>query len=67
MKHLFPILLACAVLLGPVSCMKIDNFEAPSAKIQGKIIDKTTGQPMLLDQGVSHIRIWEMSSICIRI
>ena len=61
MKHLFPILLACAVLLGPVSCMKIDNFEAPSAKIQGKIIDKTTGQPMLLDQGVSHIRIWEMS------
>ena len=61
MKHLYPILLACVVLLGPVSCMKIDNFEAPSAKIQGKIIDKTTGQPMLLDQGVSHIRIWEMS------
>ena len=27
MKHLFPILLACAVLLGPVSCMKIDNFD----------------------------------------
>lgn len=61
MKHLFTILLGCTVLLGPVSCMKIDNFEAPSAKIQGRIIDKTTGQPMLLDQGVSHIRIWEMS------
>ena len=60
MKHLYTILLGCAVLLGPVSCMKIDNFDAPSAKIQGKIIDKTTGQPMLLDQGVSHIRIWEM-------
>ena len=61
MKHLFHILLGCAVLLGPVSCMKIDNFEAPSAKIEGRIIDKTTGQPMLLDHGVSHIRIWEMS------
>ena len=61
MKQLFHILLGCAVLLGPVSCMKIDNFEAPSAKIQGRIIDKTTGQPMLLDHGVSHIRIWEMS------
>ena len=61
MKHLYTILLGCAVLLGPVSCMKIDNFEAPAAKIQGRIIDKTTGQPMLLDHGVSHIRIWEMS------
>ena len=61
MKHLYTILLGCVVLLGPVSCMKIDNFEAPAAKIQGRIIDKTTGQPMLLDHGVSHIRIWEMS------
>ena len=48
-------------LAGLVSCMEIDNFEAPSAKVEGRIIDKTTGQPMLLDQGVSHVRIWEMS------
>ena len=38
------------MLLGPVSCMKIDNFEAPSAKIQGKIIDKTTSYDDDLEQ-----------------
>ena len=61
MKHLFYIVSAALALLGASSCMEIDNFEAPSARIEGKIIDKTTGKPMLLDHGVSHIRIWEMS------
>ena len=44
-----------------VSCMEIDNFEGPSAQVSGVVIDKTTGEPMLLDHGVNHIRIWEMS------
>ena len=48
-------------LLLPVGCMGIDNFDAPAAKIQGRIIDKTTGQPMYLGQAESHIRIWEVS------
>ena len=61
MKHLFPILLGCAVLLGPVSCMKIDNFDAPDAQVSGTIIDVTTGKPFLTDHGTNSIRIWEMS------
>ena len=61
MKHLLHTLIGAVALAGLASCMEIDNFEAPSAKVEGRIIDKTTGQPMLLDHGVSHIRIWEMS------
>lgn len=43
------------------SCMEVDNFDAPSAKISGRLIDATTGEPMLLDNGTTHIRIWERS------
>ena len=49
------------VLAGMVSCMGIDNFDAPAAHVSGTVIDKTTGKPMLLDHGVNHIRIWEVS------
>ena len=54
--------LAAAILsVAAVSCMEIDNFDAPAAKISGRIIDKTTGENMLLGQAESHIRIWEVS------
>lgn len=49
------------IALGAVSCMDIDNFDAPDAKISGNLIDKTTGKNMLVDQGDTHIRIWERS------
>ena len=55
------ILIVLLLGISAVSCMKIDNFDAPSAKINGRIIDKTTGQNMLVDQGDTHIRIWEKS------
>ncbi len=50
-----------AALLAAAGCMKIDNLDAPAAKIQGRIIDKTTGENMYLGQAESHIRIWEVS------
>ena len=56
------IIYACAAAVCAVtSCMKIDNVDAPAAKIRGRIIDKTTGENMYLGQAESHIRIWEVS------
>ena len=49
-------LLACMI-----SCMEIDNFEGPEAKVSGRIIDKTTGKNMLFDNNDTKIRIWERS------
>lgn len=60
MKRIFFYILA-AVVFSFASCMEIDNFDSPQAKIEGRIIDKTTGKNMLLDQADTHIRIWEMS------
>ncbi|MCQ2185809.1 MAG: DUF3823 domain-containing protein [Bacteroidales bacterium] len=61
MKHILNTILSVAVLFCLASCMKIDNFDAPQAKISGNLIDKTTGKNMLLDHGTTHIRIWERS------
>lgn len=43
------------------SCMEIDNFDAPDARITGRLIDKTTGENFITDHGDTHIRLWEMS------
>ncbi len=55
------LIIAATALISFASCMGIDNFDAPDAKVSGKLIDVTTGQPMLLDHGTTHIRIWEKS------
>jgi len=44
-----------------VSCMEVDNFDAPDAHFTGRIIDSTTGQNILADQGECRVRIWEKS------
>ena len=54
-------LAATLVLTLLSACMEIDNFDAPAGKISGRLIDKTTGQNLLLDQAETHIRIWEYS------
>lgn len=61
MKHILYTILALGAIVSAASCMEIDNFDAPGAKISGVIIDKTTGQNMMFDQGDTHIRIWEKS------
>ncbi len=60
MKKAFYILMAAAAALLS-SCMQIDNFDAPAAQVEGRLIDKTTGQNLLVDQADTHIRIWERS------
>lgn len=41
--------------------MEVDNFDAPDAHLTGRIIDLTTGENVLADQGECHVRIWEKS------
>lgn len=61
MKKLLYAIIALGALVATASCMKIDNFDSPAAAISGKLIDKTTGKPLLVDHGDNHIRIWERS------
>jgi len=62
MKKIFYSILAIVSLAALASsCMEIDNFDAPDAKVSGNIIDKTTGKNMLFDRADTQIRIWEMS------
>lgn len=43
------------------SCMEVDNFDAPDAHFTGRIIDKTTGENILSDQGAGQVKMWEKS------
>lgn len=61
MKKLIYSLFVGTLALSMVSCMEIDNFDAPSSHFSGRIIDATTGQNIFADQGESHVRIWEKS------
>lgn len=61
MKHTLTLLSVLAGLFFAASCIQIDNFDAPSAQIHGRLIDKTTGKNLLVDNGETHIRIWEKS------
>lgn len=43
------------------SCKKYDNYQEPDATLTGKIIDKTTGEPIQLEPGGAQIRLEELS------
>lgn len=60
MRKLIYNMLLSAVVLFP-SCMEVDNFDAPTAHFTGRVIDVTTGQNILADQGECRIRMWEKS------
>lgn len=59
-KLIYSLFMGVSVLLA-TSCMEIDNFDAPDAHFTGRIIDSTTGENILADQGENTIRIWEKS------
>lgn len=61
MKKIKPILLFGALILSVASCMEVDNFDEPDAHFTGRIIDKTTGENILADQGAGLVKIWEKS------
>ena len=61
MKKLKHSLLFGVLTLFVTSCMEVDNFDEPDAHFTGRIIDKTTGENILADQGAGRVKIWEKS------
>lgn len=61
MKKLIYSLFVSTLVLSMASCMEIDNFDEPGSHFSGRIIDVTTGQNILADQGECRVRIWEKS------
>jgi len=58
MKKLLYLMIGAAMLC-LASCMEIDNWEPPSARFYGNVIDELTGQNIVVDQNDFSIRIWE--------
>lgn len=58
MKKLLYIILG-GTLLSATSCLKDDNWDAPAARIHGRIIDSYTGENLRSSQDEWQIRIWE--------
>ena len=50
-------LLACLLCGSLVSCAKLDNYDAPSETLRGKVIDKTTKAPIQTEMGDRGIRM----------
>ena len=48
-------------LLSVTSCYKTDNWDAPDARVHGRIIDSYTGENLLSSQNDWGVRIWERS------
>jgi hypothetical protein len=65
MKNILYLLLA-AILLSFASCMEIDNWDEPDARLYGNVIDEYTGKNLLMDNNDWQIRIidrtWEMNN-----
>lgn len=59
-KVIYSLLIGVSALF-VTSCMEVDNFDEPDAHFTGRIIDATTGNNILADQGENRIRIWEKS------
>ena len=60
MKNIIYIMLGMLVM-AVTSCMEVDNWEEPNARVHGRVIDAYTGENILTSQGDFGIRIWERS------
>ncbi|MGS2740962.1 DUF3823 domain-containing protein [Sinomicrobium sp. M5D2P17] len=58
MKKIIYILLG-VTLMSASSCLKTDNWEAPDARVHGRVIDSYTSENLLTSQDEWDIRIWE--------
>lgn len=59
-KIIYSLFIGASVWCMP-SCMEVDNFDEPDAHFTGRIIDSTTGENILADQGECRVRLWEKS------
>lgn len=58
MKKIMYLILG-VTLMSVTSCLKTDNWDAPDARVHGRVIDSYTGENLLSSQGDWGIRIWE--------
>lgn len=56
MKRIFNILVLSVLAFGLVSC-EMDNYDAPDATIEGKFINKVTGQNLETSQGQGNMKL----------
>ncbi len=59
MRKIISYLFIGALALSASSCslFELDNYEAPSETLKGKVVDVKTGNPVLTDQGGEGIRV----------
>ena len=57
MKSFFHSVIFCLALASIASCGKIDNYDEPAETLKGTVVDATTGEPVLTDQGSEGTRI----------
>lgn len=57
MKLFFYSVLCCLASVLFTSCSKIDNYEEPQETIKGTVVDNTTGELVLTDQGSEGTRV----------
>jgi hypothetical protein len=57
MKKILYLMMGAVLLLA--SCQKIDNWDAPNARLHGNIIDSYTGTNLVMDNNDWQIRIWD--------
>ncbi len=57
MKLFFHSILYCLAIIFFNSCNKIDNYDEPQETIKGTVVDNTTGELVLTDQGSEGTRV----------
>ena len=69
MKFLSHITLCCLAIVFFNSCKKIDNYDEPKETIKGRVVDATTGELVLTDQGSegTRVRLNELSWTATRV
>jgi hypothetical protein len=56
-KTLFYMLLCVLLSFGSCDLFELDNYDAPAETLQGEVVDVTTGERVLTDQGNEGIRV----------
>lgn len=57
MKNIAYLILAALFSLSSCSMFELDNYDLPSETLQGEVVDRETGEPVLTDQGGEGIRV----------
>src|SRR5690606_3927413 len=57
MKNITYLLLFALITLSSCSMFELDNYDLPSETLQGEVVDRETGEPVLTDQGGEGIRV----------